>query len=93
MREIMVRTWDLREFCARVNSQSPMQQVGVVIRGEISSIRGHPNPMRPVVLLIPSIRSYPANHAHYLPPSFSLLSATLPSLTQSEVIHLYLSMS
>jgi len=73
MGEIIMRIWDLREFCVRVNLWSPIWQVCVPIRCAITPIQGLPNPFRQVVPLISHIHSYPPQHTHLNPPSLCLI--------------------
>jgi len=92
MGEIIMRNWDLREFCVRVNLPSPIQQVWVPIRCEISPIRCLPTPIRQVLPMISRIRSYPPHHSHLHPPSLSFLSTTQPSSPNTKFSHPSLSL-
>jgi len=92
MEEIIMRNFDLGEFHERVNLPSPIQQVRVPIRRVITPIQGLPNPIRQVVPRIPHIRLYPPYRSHHHPPSLSLLSTTLPSLQNTKLSHLSLSL-
>jgi len=65
--------WDLREFRAQVNLQSPIGQVQVLIQRVITPIWGLPNPIRNVVTLISHIRLYPPYHSHLHPNSLFLV--------------------
>ena len=92
MGEIIMRNWDLREFCLWVNWPSPIREVRVLIRRVITLIPGLLNPMRPllnpirlVVLLISYSRLYPPYRSHLHPPSLSFVSTTLPSLQEHKV--------
>ena len=87
-----MRNFDLGEFRERVNLPSPIQQVRVPIRRVITPIQGLPNPIRQVVLRISHIRLYPPYRSHHHPPSLSLLSTTLPSLQNTKLSHLSLSL-
>jgi len=73
MGEIIMRKWDLREFCVRVNWPSPIQQVRDQTRRELTPIRGLPNTMRQFVHLISHIRSYPPYRSHLHPASLFLV--------------------
>jgi len=92
MGEIIIRNWDLREFCVRVNWPSPIQQVWVPIRCVIRPIRGLPNPSRQVVPLISHIRSYSPYRAHLHLLSLPFSSTTLPSLQSIKLSHPSLSL-
>jgi len=76
---IIMRNWDLREFCVRVNLPSPIRQVRVPIWRVITPIRGHVNLIRQVVLQISHCRSYLPYRSHLHPPSLNFLSTTLTS--------------
>jgi len=104
MVELSTRKWEiggnhheklgLREFRVRVNWPSPIWQVRVPIRRELTPIRGLSNPIRQLLPLISHIRSYRPYHSHLHPH----LSLTCPQLnhhrrTHSKVIALYLSMT
>jgi len=80
-----MRNWDLREFHVWVNLLCPIQQVQVLIRQVIIPIRGHPHPIKRVVLLISQVRSYPPYCSHLYPLSLSFSSTTLPSLQEHKV--------
>jgi len=102
MVELSTRKWEiegnhheklgLREFRVRVDWPSPIRQVRVPIRRELSPIRGLPNPIRQVVPLIPHIRSYPPSHSHLHPPSLSFSSTTQPSSQNTKLSHPSLSL-
>jgi len=92
MGEIIMRNWDLREFCVRVNLPSLIQQVHVPIRRVITLIRGLPNPIRRVVSLISHIRSCPPHRSHLHPPSLSFSSTTLTSLQYTKLSYPSLSL-
>jgi len=77
MGEVIIRNWDIREFCVRVNWPSVQQQVQVPIWGVITPIRGHPNRIRQVLPLISHIRSYSPHRSHLHPPSLSFLSTII----------------
>jgi len=92
MGQIIMRNWDLREFRVRVNLPSPIRQVWVPIRRVITTIRGLPNPIRPVVPLISHIRSYPPHRSHLHPPSLSFSSTSQPSSQNTKLSHPSLSL-
>ena len=82
----------LREFRVLVNWPSPIWQVRVPIRRELTPIRGLPNPIRQVVPLISHIRSYPPYRSHLHPPSLSFSSTTQPSSQNTNLYHPSLSL-
>jgi len=92
MGEIIMRNWDLREFCARVNLPSPIQQIRVPIWHVITPIQGLPNPIRQVVPLISHIRSYPPHHSHLYPPPLTSSSTTLTSFQNTKLSYPSLSL-
>jgi len=81
----------LKRFCLRVNRQSPIRQVRVLIRCELSPIRGLPNPIRQVIPLIPHICSYPPYHFHFHHPSLSFSSTDQSSSQNTKLSHSSLS--
>ena len=93
MGQIIMRIWDLREFCVRVNLASPIQQVPVPIWCVITPIQGLPNLIRQVVPLNSHIRSYSPHRSHLYRPSLSLLSITLPSSQNTKLSHHCLSLN
>jgi len=92
MGEMIMRHWNLREFRVWVNLPSPIQQVQLPIRLEITPIRGLPNPIRQVVPQISHIRSYPPHRSHLHPPSLSFSSTTQPSSQNTKLNHPSLSL-
>ena len=90
--QIIMRNWNLREFCAQVNWPSPIWQVRVPIQRVITKIRSLPNPIRQVVPLLSHIRSYPPHCSHRYPPSLSFSSTTLPSSQITKLNHPSLSL-
>jgi len=85
MGEIIMRNWDLREFCARVTLPSLIPQVRDLIRQVIIPIQALPTAIRLVLPLISQIRSYPPYRSDLDSPSLSFSSTTLPSLQEHEV--------
>jgi len=85
MGEIIMRNWDLREFCVRVNWPSPDREVRVPIRQVITPIWDLLKPIRYVVLLISHSRSYSPYCFHLHPPCLSFSSPTVPSLQEHKV--------
>jgi len=77
----------LRECRVRVNRPSPIHQVRVSIRRELTPMRGLPNPIRQVVPLISPIRSYPPSHSHLHRPSLSFSSTTQSSSQNTKLSH------
>jgi len=89
---IIMRNWDLREYCVPVNLQSTMKQVRVLIQPVISPIHGLLIPIRPVVPLISHMPSYRPHRSHLHPPSLSFSSTTLPSSQNTKLGHYTLSL-
>jgi len=92
MGQIIMRSWDLREFRVRVNWPSPERQVRVLIQCVITTIRGLPNPIRQVVPLISHIRSYLLHRSHLHPASLSFSSTSQPSSQNTKLCHPSLSL-
>jgi hypothetical protein len=87
MGEIIMRKWDLREFCVRVNEPSPIQRAQVPNRPVITPIRGYPNPIRQVIPLIAYVHSYTPHHSHLHHPSVAFSSTTLQSSQNTKLSH------
>jgi hypothetical protein len=64
MGEFIMRNWDLRELCARVNLPSLLWQVWVQISGVTTLIRGLSNPIRQVVHQLSHICPHPPHRSH-----------------------------
>jgi len=92
MGQIIMRSWDLREFRVRVNIPSPIVWVRVPMRRVITLIRGLPNPIRQVIPLISHNRSYPPHRSHLHPPSVSFSSTSQPSSQNTKLSHPSLSL-
>jgi hypothetical protein len=90
--EIMMRIWDIREFCMRVNLPSPIHPDRVPIRHVITPIRSLLNRIGQVALLISHGRSYPPHRSQLHPPSLAILCTTLPSLQNPNLCHPSLSL-
>jgi len=76
MGEIIMRNWDIWEFCVQVDWPSPKPQAWVMIRLIGIPIEGHLNQIHQVVLLISHIHSYlpyPPYHSHLHPPFLFLI--------------------
>jgi len=86
MGEIIMRSWNWREYCVQVNFRSPVWQVRVLIWGVITMITSLCNQIRQVVPQISHIYSYPPRGSHHHPPSLSSLSPTQPS-SQNRKLH------
>jgi len=71
--EIIMRNWDLEEFCVGVNFPIPMQQVGLPIQHVITLMRILLNPIRQVVPQFSHFHWYPPYHSHLDPPSLFLV--------------------
>jgi len=71
--EIIIRNWDFRELCVRVNLPCPIRQVGPTIQPVITPIWGLLNPIGQVVPLISQIRSYSPYCSHLHPTSLFLV--------------------
>jgi len=91
MREIIMRTRELREFHAQGNLPSPIRQVRVPIWHALSLTRGLPNPICQVIPLISQMCSYPPHCSHLHPPCLSFSSTTLPSSQNTMLSHPLLS--
>jgi len=87
MMEIIMRSWDIREFHVRVNLASLIWRVRVPIRRAITPIRSLLNQIRQVLFLMTHIRSYAPYRSHLLPPSLVVSSTTLPSSQNSKLNH------
>jgi len=102
MVELSTRKWEiggnlheklgLGEFRVWVNWPSPIRQVRVLIRRNLSPRRGLPNLMRQVIPVISHIRSYPPYHSHLHLPSLSFSSTTQPSSQNTKLSHPSLSL-
>ena len=92
MGEIIMRNWDSREFCVRVNWPSPIRQVWLPIWCEITLVQGVLNPIRQVVPIISDILLYPPHRSHLHPPSRSFSSITLPLSPNPKSSHSFLSL-
>jgi len=92
MGEIIVRNWDFREECVRVNLPSVIRQLRVPIWRVITPIRGFADPFRQVVLLNSRIHSYPLHRSHLHPPSLWFSSTMLPSSQNTMLSHPSLSL-
>jgi len=87
MGQIILRNWDLRELCVRVNLPSPIWQVRVPNWCIFTLIQGLPNPIRQVIPQISHIHSYPPHRSHLHPPSLFLSSITLPLSQNMKLSH------
>jgi hypothetical protein len=72
MWEIIIRNWDLWEFCVRVNFPFLRGPVLLPIRGVKTPVQGPLDPIRHVVPMTSHIRLYPPYHSHFHPPSLFL---------------------
>ena len=86
MGEIILRNWNFRDFCVRVNLVCLIRQVLLPIWRLKTLIRGLLNPIRTVVPLTSHIRLYPPYRSYLYPPSLFLYRRRR---TQMQVIPLY----
>jgi hypothetical protein len=92
MGDIIMRNWDLGQGYVQVNLPFPIESVRVPIWYGLSAIPGLPSQVSQVVPLISHIHLYPPHRSHLHPLSLSFSSTTLPSLQNTELGYLFLSL-